>query len=48
MKYIFFTEDMEYLECNIVLYTGVQNSFRCLVAENLCLAKNRGKITKIA
>ena len=27
---------------------GVQNSFRCLAAENLCLAKNRIKIAKNA
>ena len=27
---------------------GVQNSFKCLAVENLCLAKNCGKIAKIA
>ena len=32
----------------IVKAAGVQNSFRCLAAENLCLAKNRVKIAKNA
>ena len=33
-------------QCSNVSKAGVQNSFRCLAAENLCLAKNRKECVK--
>ena len=39
----------EWVSSSWISYPGVQNSFRCLSAENLCLAKNRKncKIVKL-